>query len=151
MNMHLWLQRGILLTALAAILSLLIPVLVYRKASFRPTLTDTERAVINYAPSQLKIAHKSWQQSTLKQPLGSGATTVGTTTGPAQLKPQLPPPPAPPPSVSFILQDGSKSMAIIAGSMVKAGDRVQGWQVERIERNRVLLRNPKGTTWLKLD
>lgn len=149
--MNLWLQRGILLTALAATLSLLIPVVVYRKASFRPILTDTERAVINYTPSQLEIAHKSWQQSALKQPLVSGATTVGTTTSPAQRQPQLPPPPALPPTVSFILQDSGKSMAIIAGSMVKVGDHVQGWQVERIERNRVLFRNQKGTTWLKLD
>ncbi len=151
--MNLWMQRGLVLATAAVLLSLLIPVIVYRKTAYKPTLNDAERTIINFTPSSLDIPHKGWQQATLKQPLTTGAATASVTnTGTAQLQAHLPPAaPALPPSLSFIMHDGRKSTAIIGGNMVKTGDTVQGWQVEQIERNRVLLRNPKGTVWLKLD
>jgi hypothetical protein len=150
--MRYFLQRGILLAALAVIVSLVIPAVVYRKTGFKPELTAAEQAVVNFSPTQLQIDHTSWQQARLIPPVSTAPQPVTAVTSTGQLPPKIPAaPPSPPPSVSFILYDGVKSMAIINGSLVKTGDHLKDWRIERIERNRVLLQNRKGTIWLTLN
>lgn len=151
--MNMMMQRGILAVALTTILSLVIPFFVYRKTSYKPDLNQTERMVVDFTPTTFEVVRKDWQPATLRLPLANGIPTVVPTAGTAALSPAflLPPPPAAPPALSFVLQDGGKSTAIIGGSMVKTGDQIQGWTVERIERNRVLIRNRKGATWLTLN
>ncbi len=145
-------QRGILAVALATILSLVIPFVVYRKTVYKPELNQVERTAVDFVPSKFETVRKDWQPVRLKLPLASGTLATPTAGTAAQSTALLPPPPpALPPTLSFVLQDGGKSMAIIGGSMVKTGDQVKGWTVERIERNRVLLRNRKGATWLTLN
>lgn len=146
-------QRSLLLTTLAVLLSLIIPVVVYRKAVYKPALNQVERTVLAFKPARFEINRKEWQPVQVR-PLftpGIPSTTQSGSTTQSHQAALPPPPPSPPPTLSFILQDGGKSMAIIGGTMVKTGDQVKGWQVERIERNRVLLRNRKGATWLTLD
>jgi hypothetical protein len=74
---------------------------------------------------------------------------AGAAATPALVIPSAPPLQAP--TVSFILSDGGKDMAIINGAVLKVGDRYQDWQVTRIERTRVLLTGRKGPLWLTLQ
>ena len=150
--MNLLFQRDLFLSGLAALIALTVPVLVYHKTNFKPELTAPEQVVVNFTPTQLQLNHKTWQQTQLTPPVSAAPQATLQAPGTeksAGLMPQKPP--TVPPSVSFILNDGAKSMAIISGNLVKTGDQFKGWHVERIERNRVLLRNRKGTTWLTLD
>lgn len=146
--MNRWLQRSVILGILAFVVSLLIPVVIFLKTSYKPELTEAERTVANFSPTQLDVATKTWQPTALRQPLTVGMQPAGTAAAPNIARTPLP---VPPPTLSFVLQDGNKSMAIIGGNMVKTGSEVRGWTVIKIERNRVLLRNRKGTTWLKMD
>lgn len=146
--MNRWLQRSVILGILACIASLLIPVVIFFKTAYRPELSEAERTVANFSPAQFDVATKTWQPTALRQPVTRGTQPAGTAAAPNAVQT---PPPAPPPTLSFVLQDGSKSMAIIDGNMVKTGSEVRGWTVIKIEQNRVLLRNRKGTRWLKMD
>lgn len=147
------LRRDLILVLAGCLLALGVPLGLYAKVVWKPALTEAERFVVDYTPVNFSVSRSTWQEVRLTPPLtpGSAAPVVSLSqqsTAPVTL---LPPPPAPPPALSFILQDGGSSMAIIGGSMVKTGSEVQGWTVERIERNRVLLRNRKGPLWLTLD
>ncbi len=56
-----------------------------------------------------------------------------------------------PPSVTFIYC-GKSNYAIVNGQIVKEGDRIEGWQVVRIEPNRVLFRYRSGEErWARLS
>ena len=150
------LRRDLMLALAGCLLALGVPLGLYAKVVWKPALTEAERFVVDYTPVDFSVSRSTWQEVRLTPPLtaGSAAPVVSLSqqsTAPAAPVTLLPPPPAPPPALSFILQDGGSSMAIIGGSMVKTGSEVQGWTVERIERNRVLLRNRKGPLWLTLD
>jgi hypothetical protein len=54
-------------------------------------------------------------------------------------------------SLSLIVIHRAKKYAIIGGTVVKEGDVVDRRRVVRIEKNRVLLRDKEGETWLRLD
>lgn len=151
--MNATLRRDLTLALLGCLLALALPLGLYLKIIWKPALTEEERAVVEYTPTQFSISRSSWQEARLTPPLTPAAPAPVVSSTQLPMAPVIlpPPPPAAPPSLSFILQDGSSSMAIIGGSMVKTGNEVQGWTVERIERNRVLLRNRKGTIWLTLD
>lgn len=143
-----------ILAVAGSLVALLIPLLVYHQVSFRPMLKDTERAVAEFRPTTLAIPQATWQAASVSLPVVPAAApalpTAGgmpTATAPA---PKVAPVAAPLPSVSFILHDGGKDMAIINGAVLKVGDRYQDWQVARIERTRVLLTGRKGPLWLTL-
>jgi len=142
--------RSTALMLLAAACSLMVPLLVYKKVKFKPALNNIEQSAYTFSPIQFEVAHKTWQDTPLHLPLKAAPLPVSPspaiTTGKSVKTPA-----EPLPTVSFILYDGDKSMAIIGGSMVKTGSEVRGWTVEQIEHNRVLIRNPKGTKWLKLE
>lgn len=146
--MNRWLQRTVILGILACIASLLIPVVIFLQTAFRPELSEAERTVANFSPAQFDVATKSWQPTALRLPVTRGMQPAGITAAPNTVRT---PPPVPLPTLSFVLQDGSKSMAVIGGNMAKVGSEVCGWTVIKIEQNRVLLRNRKGTRWLKMD
>ena len=150
------LRRDLILVLAGCLLALGVPLGLYAKVAWKPALTEAERFVVDYTPAGFSVSRSTWQEVRLTPPLtpGSAAPVVSLSQqSTAQAAPVtlLPPPPAPPPALSFILQDGGSSKAIIGGSMVTVGGQVQGWTVERIERNRVLLRNRKGPLWLTLD
>jgi hypothetical protein len=147
------LRRDLALALTGCLLALGLPVGLYVKLVWKPALTEAERFVVDYTPASFSISRSTWQEVRLTPPLTPGAATPVASLAPQPAAPAAlpPPPPAPPPTLSFILQDGGSSTAIVNGSMVKAGSEVQGWTVERIERNRVLLRNRKGPLWLTLD
>lgn len=144
------LQRDLLLTVIGVILAFGIPLAVYRHTAHKPTLTQTEQILAGFTPASFEVSRRTWQQTTLSPPLHPVAAPTGTTAALTPAVPRTVPPPSPPP-VSFILHDGAASRAIVGGMIVTQGSVVQGWTVERIERTRILLRNRKGTTWLKLD
>jgi hypothetical protein len=50
-------------------------------------------------------------------------------------------------SLSLVVVTGEEKMAIISGVLVREGDFIDDVKIERIEHNRVLLRN-KTTKWL---
>jgi len=63
---------------------------------------------------------------------------------------------APPPSstekkVSFILINQKNRWAIIDGKFVHEGDLFEKQRIEKIEKNKVLLKGKEGEKWLKLD
>lgn len=144
-----------IMVGVACLVALLIPLLVYRQVQFAPKLKDTEKAVAAFKPSTLQVPSVAWQPVQLRLPVTSQPPPAapplpGTSVAPL---PTLPVTPAqlPPPTVSFILNDGGKDMAIINGAVLKVGDRYQDWRVARIERNRVLLTGRKGPLWLTLQ
>lgn len=146
------LRRDLSLAVAGTFLALGTPLGLYYKTTYQPTLTEAERSVVNYTPETFSFSRKSWQDTRLKAPVTPGIAAPSATPAQQLTQTALPPAmPVLPPALSFILQDGGSSKAIIGGSMVTVGGQVQGWTVERIERNRVLLRNRKGTTWLTLD
>jgi len=145
-----------LLAGIACLVALLIPALIYQQLQFVPQLKDTERAIANYKPTTLQVLGSNWQPVTLRlpvtlQPPPAAPPLPVTPAAPALAQPSAPPVQAPVPTVSFILSDGDKDMAIINGTVLKVGDRYQEWQVARIERTRVLLTGRKGPLWLTLQ
>lgn len=140
----------------ACLIALLIPLLVYRQVQFAPQLKDTERAVTAYQPTALQVPAATWQTVALRlpvtpqQPAAVPPVPANSAAPPAAFPAALPAQ-TPPPTVSFILSDGGKDMAIINGAVLKVGDRYQEWRVARIERNRVLLTGRKGPLWLTLQ
>jgi len=144
-----------IMAVIACLVALLIPALVYQQLQFTPQLKDTERAVAAFRPTALQIPDSVWQPVTLRlpvtpQPPVAAPPLPGTSAPAPQALPTTPPLQAPPPTVSFILSDGGKDMAIINGAVLKVGDRYQDWQVARIERTRVLLTGRKGPLWITL-
>lgn len=137
--------RSAVMLLLAVACVFLVPLMVYSKLRFKQEPSELEQAAYNFTPVQFEVTHKTWQNESLQLPFKAVASPAAVKSTAVQPAASLPP------TLSFILQDGDKSMAIINGTMVKTGSEVRGWTVERIERNRVLLRNPKGTIWLKLD
>lgn len=53
--------------------------------------------------------------------------------------------------VSFILLQRDRGMAIIDGKFVREGDVIAHQKIVKIEKNRVLLKDGTGETWLKLE
>lgn len=135
-----------ILAVAGSLVALLIPLLVYHQVSFRPMLKDTERAVAEFRPTTLAIPQATWQAASVSLPVVPAAAPAA----PTLTIPPAPPVQVPTPTVSFILSDGGKDMAIINGAVLKVGDRYQDWQVARIERTRVLLTGRKGPLWLTL-
>ncbi len=143
-------QQTTILLAIGALTALLLPLLVYRQFHAAPRLQATEQTVAAFTPTSLLIPRRGWQTVTLAPPVGLPAPAVPQPAPSA--KAGLPLPVAtPPPTVSFILHDAGKDLAIVNGVMVKVGDRYQEWQVTRIERNRVLLHGRKGPLWIALQ
>lgn len=147
-----------ILAVIACLVALLIPALVYQQLQFAPKLKDTEQAVAEFKPTALQVPSSTWQQVTLRLPVTPPPPPAmpalpGTPAAPALATPSGPPlqVSTPTPTVSFILSDGGKDMAIINGAVLKVGDRYQDWQVSRIERTRVLLTGRKGPLWLTLQ
>lgn len=143
-----------ILAVAGSLVAILIPLLVYQQVHFTPTLKDTERAVAGFRPTTLAIPQATWQAASVSLPVVAAAPPASPAPGgmppAAAPAPKAAPVAAPLPSVSFILHDGGKDMAIVNGAVVKVGDRYQEWRVERIERNRVLLSGRKGPLWLTL-
>lgn len=144
-----------IMAVIACLVALLIPTLVYQQLQFAPKLKATEQAIASYKPTELKVPSNAWQPVTLRLPVTPQPPQAVPAVSAAPAAPTLTIPPAPPvqvptPTVSFILSDGGKDMAIINGAVLKVGDRYQDWQVARIERTRVLLTGRKGPLWLTL-
>lgn len=148
-------ERYTIAAVAGSLLAVLIPLLTYQQVNFKVTLKDTERAVANFRPTTLVVPRKAWQPVTLTSPVIAApppAPAAATGTPPTPSSKQTPPVIAvPSPTVSFILHDNGKDMAIINGNVLKTGDRYQEWRVERIERNRVLLSGRKGPLWITLQ
>ena len=53
--------------------------------------------------------------------------------------------------VLLIMVSDNRKMAIINDIVVKEGDAVDDGRVEKIEKNRVLIKNKKGEEWLKIE
>ena len=53
--------------------------------------------------------------------------------------------------VSMILVNKDKRMAVVDGRLVNEGDWINQSRVEKIERNRILLKNKKGEAWLRFE
>lgn len=150
-----WYQRIAVLAAIGSLAAVCIPLLVYQQVRFAPSLKDTERAVANFSPAPLVVPRITWQPVILTSPVTPPLLTPTAQPEGAGTATATKPPPVPAavsaPSVTFILHDGGKDMAIINGNVLKAGDRYQEWRVERIERNRVLLNGRKGPQWISLQ
>ncbi|MDY0385305.1 hypothetical protein [Trichlorobacter sp.] len=143
-----------ILAVIACLVALLIPALVYQQLQFAPKLKATERAVAEFKPTALQVPSSAWQPVSLRLPVTPQQPQAVPAMAGAAATPALAIPSAPPlqaPTVSFILSDGGKDMAIINGAVLKVGDRYQDWQVTRIERTRVLLTGRKGPLWLTLQ
>jgi len=151
-----WRQRTILVLLIGSLTGVAIPLLVYQQVHLTPTLKDAERAVADFRPATLAVPRKAWQPLTLTAPVSAPlpAATLTPASAPplaAASGPAVPVAAAALPTVSFILHDGGKDMAIVNNNVLKAGDRFQEWRVERIERNRVLLSSRKGPLWITLQ
>jgi len=149
-------QQTIILAVAASVAALLLPLLVYHQVQFTPHLKDAEQNVATFKPTTLAIPRTAWQPAVLSPPVTAPLPPqpAAPSASPAAVASQLPklvPAAVPPPTVSFILSDGGKDMAIINGAVLKPGDRYQEWWVERIERNRVLLSGRKGPLWITLQ
>jgi hypothetical protein len=53
--------------------------------------------------------------------------------------------------VSLILVNSNRKIAIIDGTLLHEGDLIDRYRLERIEKNKVLLKNKEGEKWLKLE
>lgn len=150
-----WRQRTILVLLTGSLTGVAIPLLVYQQVHLTPTLKDTERAVADFRPTPLTVPRKAWQPMTLTAPVSAPlpAATFTPASAPPMAAASGPAVPvtATLPTVSFILHDGGKDMAIVNNNVLKAGDSFQEWRVERIERNRVLLSSRKGPLWITLQ
>lgn len=153
------LHRSLVLLVAIFFAAAVIPVVVYRKIVFKPVFTAAEQAVATYSPSTVSIVTKNWQQRALTIPITvksafpapSPAASGSRSAADSRSAPSLQAPIQPSPTVSFIMQDGAKGFAIIGGAILKEGDHYHEWRVVRIERNRVLLRGRKGTTWVTVQ
>jgi hypothetical protein len=61
------------------------------------------------------------------------------------------PPPGPAHRLSLVLLDEGRKMAIINGRVLREGDRLETYQVARIEKNRVKLKGGRGELWINLE
>lgn len=135
----------------AAILSAIIPLLLYRYVTFKPVLSPAENAVAQFSPTPPATDKRIWHYlATAQNPLGETLTAPPAATAQkksvADISAQ-----APPPVVTFILQGNGKGMAIIDGNVVREGEKFRNWRITRIERNRILLEGRKGTIWANLE
>lgn len=149
-------QRTIILAVVGSLAALLIPLLAYHQVRFSPKLKTIEQTMADYKPSPLTTPRKTWQSVALTTPVTIPPSAASTTPLSGAAPVALQPFPAAVaaaavPTVSFILQDSGKDMAIINGNVLKTGDRYREWRVERIERARVLLIGRKGPLWIALQ
>jgi hypothetical protein len=157
-------RTGVLLAVPFVIIAAVLLFLPAKK--FAPTLSGAEKdfaafstgtvpAIIKRYPvtavaleSPLKIPSVLVQKKEFPgQPLSQVAPPPGQTLPQAVLTPVTPITYV----VTLILANNDKKMAIINGIVVKEGGIINDSTVEKIEKNRVLLKNKKESRWLKVE
>jgi hypothetical protein len=147
-------KKLIILTSspfLAAALSFII---ISSFVKFKTTITPLEQKLLKTSHDKVQIIERQpFTVDVLNSPVEI----------PVPLKKDYPPIPlskmAPPKieepqaeiKVSFILINNSRKMAIINGIVVKEGDLINKSKVERIEKNRVLIKDERGRRWIRIE
>ena len=151
----------------APLLGLLIPIAVYSIVRFPASLTAMEKEMLIPPPPVAELKQRQGQIVTgLCCPVKPGAALIDNRNAPVAKSVAFPPIPLPelapqhkpiatqyPPektTVSMILTEEGKRLAIISGKVVKEGDRLGKYTVASIKVDRVLLKDGKEQTWLKI-
>lgn len=127
-------------------LMIIVSLLTMRFISFKTPMTPGELRMIGYVPEEIEMQERQpfIVERELKSPFGIVKTpTVGyPSVSLSALAPEVPEEIKPPPElkVSLILVTEGRRMAIMNGLVVKEGDSIAGMKIEKIEKNRILLK-----------
>lgn len=137
---------------MAAVLFLLLS-----SVKFAPSLSPAEKELAAFTCGTVPVVSKRQPviAAGLESPITipAAAPVVQRKEFPREPLSRMAPPPAQLPAtvVTLILVNNGKKMAVINGVVVKEGDIVDSSKVVKIEKNRVLLSDKKGSKWLKME
>lgn len=147
-------QKNIFIPVIATVLALLVPGSIYYFVKLPVKLTPDEKAIYSFNNTPLQFAPRTWENGSYTAPVSPEAISSALNKAAAgqNINPiVLAHPPQQLPSLTFILQNNGKNMAILDGSVVREGSSINGWRVKRIESTRVLIQGKRGTQWLNMD
>ena len=133
------------------IAAILIPLATYHYARFAPQYNNSEKMLLAFTPPPAGLTLKTWETVNKNCPVNMRPGSNIKEAPVSSLAAQLPMQPAALPRVSFILFGPGSNMAIVNGIVVKEGNRLKEWRIERIEQNRLLIAGKKGKKWLTIN
>lgn len=146
-------DNKILLIITAIPIAAILAIFMISKISFDLSLSPTERKLYNFNYENIpKIAEKaSIQVSGFKSPIVISNHSSRAEFPETPLSELSPPSTPKDKTVSLILINKEKKMAIIDGKLLNIGDVIDNYRIAKIEKNRVLLKNREGERWLILE
>jgi len=139
-----------LLFSAVPVIGLLVAFAASRSVQFNPPVTSQEQALAAVAAEPLRIdLRHAPEVHGLASPF---RTSSGDKAGyPETPLAEMTPGNLPPRSLTFILMNAERKIAIINGQVVREGDRFEGSRIVRIEKTRVLVKGKGGQEWLALQ
>lgn len=139
-----------LLFSAVPVIALLVAFAASRSVHFNPPITPQEQALSAVAAEPLRIdLRKAPEVHGLASPF---RTSSGDKAGyPETPLAEMAPGNAQTRSLTFILMNAERKIAIINGQVVREGDRFEGSRIARIEKTRVLVKGKGGQEWLVLQ
>lgn len=139
-----------LLFSVVPVIALLIAFAASRSIHFNPPITPQEQALAAVAAEPLRIDLRPAQE------VHGLASPFRTSSGDKAGYPETPlaemaPGNTQARSLTFILMNAERKIAIINGQIVREGDRFEGSRIARIEKTRVLVKGKGGQEWLVLQ
>jgi hypothetical protein len=145
-------KKILLIIATIPIVAILMIFLI-SKVTFDLSLSSMEKKLFNFNYENIpKITERaSTQIYALKNPIAISKSSPRLEFPETPLA-ELSPPSAPAGKrVSMILVNKNRKIAIIDGKVFNEGDIIEKHRIARIEKDKVLLINKEGETWLKLE
>jgi len=139
-----------LLFSIVPVVALLVAFTASRSVEFNPPITPQEQALAAVAAEPLRIDLRHAPEvhglaSPFRTPSGDKAGYPETPLA------EMAPGNAQTRSLTFILMNAERKIAIINGQVVREGDRFEGSRIARIEKTRVLVKGKGGQEWLVLQ
>jgi hypothetical protein len=158
-------DRKILPILCVPVVGLIIPLLLWNTVSLKPPLRPHEKTLINFTPVLPNVARPVPQTFVgIQCPVQPSAFSESTVSAypPVALETLLPSGkekstrqsvvnPESTYSVSMVLVNENRKLAIINDRVVKEGDYLNSYRVSSIEQNKVHLKGSKGDLWLKTE